>query len=75
MMSTKLGKRLFFFGQFLIVVMRNIMRNILSLFIEWIMDRAFSGKIFSEGCEIIVLKKQEVIYHELTINLCLIAVV
>ena len=74
-MSTKLGFVLFFFSQFLIVVMRNIMRNILSLFREWIMDGAFSGKIFSECCEIIVLKKQEVIYHELTINLCLIAVI
>jgi hypothetical protein len=74
-MRTKLGIVLFFFGQFLIVVMRNIMRNILRLFREWIRPGAFSGKISSYCCEIIVLKKQKVINHELTINLCLIAVI
>ena len=75
MMSTKLGNGIFFLREFLIVVMRNIMRNILSLFREWIMYGAFSGKIFPECCELIELKRQEVIYHELTIHLCLIGVI
>ena len=55
-MSTKLGNGLLIFGQFLIVVMRNIMTNIMSESIERIISSAFSGKISSECCEIVVLK-------------------
>ena len=73
-MSTKLDNGLCFVGQFLIDIMRNIMMNIMSKLNERIMSIAFSGKISSKSCEIIVLKKQEVINHELTIKLCFIVV-